>query len=379
MKKNKGYVGILSTIFLLFIGVMFISIMGIKEKEFSEEENRNLNTKPKLSIKELIDGSYSKDYEGYISDQFPGRKLFVQLKSKVNLLMGKAENNGVYLGKDNQLMEDFEEEPQEATDEKINVVNNFVNNYENINTSFMMIPTSVEILKDKLPAYAPVDSQLKYMEYIQEKLNPEIKFISPYEAFQNNKEEYLYYKTDHHWTSKGAYIAYLEYCNALNLEPQKEEEFNVELVANDFYGSLSSKIGEKRGKPDDVFVYIPKENGEVIVNYVTEQIKSSSLYSSKALDKKDKYEVFTGGNHSQINIKTLGDINKKLLIIKDSYANSFIPFLTSHYGEIDVVDLRYYTDNIDTLIKEKGITDILFLYNVNTFNSDSSILNLDLR
>lgn len=379
MKKNKGYVGILSTIFLLFIGVMFISIMGIKEKEFSEEENRNLNTKPKLSIKELIDGSYSKDYEGYISDQFPGRKLFVQLKSKVNLLMGKAENNGVYLGKDNQLMEDFEEEPQETTDEKINVVNNFVNNYENINTSFMMIPTSVEILKDKLPAYAPVDSQLKYMEYIQEKLNPEIKFISPYEAFQNNKDEYLYYKTDHHWTSKGAYIAYLEYCNALNLEPQKEEEFNVELVANDFYGSLSSKIGEKRGKPDDVFVYIPKENGEVIVNYVTEQIKSSSLYSSKALDKKDKYEVFTGGNHSQINIKTLGDINKKLLIIKDSYANSFIPFLTSHYGEIDVVDLRYYTDNIDTLIKEKGITDILFLYNVNTFNSDSSILNLDLR
>lgn len=379
MKKNKGYVGILSTIFLLFIGVMFIAIMGIKEKEFSEEENRNLNTKPKLSIKELIDGSYSKDYEGYISDQFPGRKLFVQLKSKVNLLMGKAENNGVYLGKDNQLMEDFEEEPQEATDEKINVVNNFVNNYENINTSFMMIPTSVEILKDKLPAYAPVDSQLKYMEYIQEKLNPEIKFISPYEAFQNNKDEYLYYKTDHHWTSKGAYIAYLEYCNALNLEPQKEEEFNVELVANDFYGSLSSKIGEKRGKPDDVYVYIPKENGEVIVNYVTEQIKSSSLYSSKALDKKDKYEVFTGGNHSQINIKTLGDINKKLLIIKDSYANSFIPFLTSHYGEIDVVDLRYYTDNIDTLIKEKGITDILFLYNVNTFNSDSSILNLDLR
>lgn len=379
MKKNKGYVGILSTIFLLFIGVMFISIMGIKEKEFSEEENRNLNTKPKLSIKELIDGSYSKDYEGYISDQFPGRKLFVQLKSKVNLLMGKAENNGVYLGKDNQLMEDFEEEPQETTDEKINVVNNFVNNYENINTSFMMIPTSVEILKDKLPAYAPVDSQLKYMEYIQEKLNPEIKFISPYEAFQNNKDEYLYYKTDHHWTSKGAYIAYLEYCNALNLEPQKEEEFNVELVANDFYGSLSSKIGEKRGKPDDVYVYIPKENGEVIVNYVTEQIKSSSLYSSKALDKKDKYEVFTGGNHSQINIKTLGDINKKLLIIKDSYANSFIPFLTSHYGEIDVVDLRYYTDNIDTLIKEKGITDILFLYNVNTFNSDSSILNLDLR
>jgi len=303
--------------------------------------------------------------------------LFVNTKAKVDKLMGKSESNDVFIGKDSQLIEDFEERSKEETDEKVLAVNEFVKKHENINTNFMLIPTAAEILKEKLPKYAPVDSQLEYMKYIQGKLSSNIKFINPYDALLNNKDKYLYYRTDHHWTSQGAYIAYVEFCKAVGLEPKKEEEFDIELVANDFYGSLTSKIGDKRGKPDYINVYIPKENGEIVVNYISEQKRTTSLYSSENLDKKDKYEVFTGGNHPHINIKSLGDPKKKLLIIKDSYANSFLPFLTSHYGEIDVVDLRYYMDNIEELIKSKGITDMLFLYNANTFNSDDSILNLN--
>ena len=147
-------------------------------------------------------------------------------------------------------------------------------------------------------------------------------------------------------------------------------------MANDFYGSLTSKIGQRSGEGDNINVYIPKENSEVVVNYVSEQRRSGSLYNSASLDEKDKYQVFTSGNHPHINIKSLGDPKKKLLLIKDSYANSFLPFLTAHYGEIDVIDLRYYMDDVNKLMEEKGITDVLFLYNVNTFNSDNSILNI---
>ncbi len=114
----------------------------------------------------------------------------------------------------------------------------------------------------------------------------------------------------------------------------------------------------------------------MVVNYISEQFKSSTLFKSEALNTKDKYEVFTGGNHPLINIKSTGDPSKKLLLIKDSYANCFLPFLTSHYGEIFVVDLRYYYDNINTLIENNSITDLLFLFNANTFNSDDSILNI---
>ncbi|WP_346930765.1 DHHW family protein [Clostridium sp.] len=376
-KSNKVNRRLMAVVFLLFIAIMSVSNILRREKMFSEEENRNLTGRPEFSISSLLSGEYIKKYESYISDQFPGRAFFVNTKAKVDKLMGKSESNDVFIGKDNQLIEDFEERSKEETDEKVLAVNEFVKKHEDINTNFMLIPTATEILKEKLPKYAPVDSQLEYMKYIQGKLSSNIKFINPYDALLNNKDKYLYYKTDHHWTSQGAYIAYVEFCKAVGLEPKKEEEFDIELVANDFYGSLTSKIGDKRGKPDYINVYIPKENGEIVVNYVSEQKRTTSLYSSENLEKKDKYEVFTGGNHPHINIKSLGDPKKKLLIIKDSYANSFLPFLTSHYGEIDVVDLRYYMDNIEELIKSKGITDMLFLYNANTFNSDDSILNLN--
>lgn len=376
-KSNKVNRRLMAVVFLLFIAIMSVSNILRREKTFSEEENRNLTGRPEFSISSLLSGEYIKKYESYISDQFPGRGFFVNTKTKVDKLMGKSESNDVFIGKNNQLIEDFEERSKEETDEKVLTVNEFVKKHENINTNFMLIPTATEILKEKLPKYAPVDSQLEYMKYIQDKLSSNIKFINPYDALLNNKDKYLYYKTDHHWTSQGAYIAYVEFCKAVGLEPKKEGDFQVELVANDFYGSLTSKIGDKRGKPDYINVYIPKENGEIVVNYVSEQKRTTSLYNSENLEKKDKYEVFTGGNHPHINIKSLGDPKKKLLIIKDSYANSFLPFLTSHYGEIDVVDLRYYMDNIEELIKSKGITDMLFLYNANTFNSDDSILNLN--
>lgn len=376
-KRNKRCRSLMAVVFLLFIAIMSISNILRREKVFSEEENRNLSSKPEFSLASLFKGNYTKKYESYISDQFPGRRFFVNVKAKADKLMGKSESNDVFIGKDDQLIEDFEERPKEETDEKVSAINEFVKVNANINTYFMMVPTATEILKEKLPKYAPVDSQSEYIKYIQENLNSNIKFINPYDALINNKDKYLYYKTDHHWTSKGAYIAYVEFCKAVGLEPKTEEEFDIELVANDFYGSLTSKIGVKKGNPDYIDAYIPKENGEVVVNYVTEQKRTTSLYNSESLEKKDKYEVFTGGNHPQINIKSLGDPKKKLLVIKDSYANSFLPFLTSHYGEIDVVDLRYYMEDVEELIKTKGITDILFLYNVNTFNSDDSILNLN--
>lgn len=375
-KNNKKYKHLLSFSFILFILIMFVINIFKGEKEFSEEENRNLSKKPELTFNSFINGDYTEKFESYISDQLPGRRLFVNAKFKIDMLLGKSEVNDVFIGKENQLMEDFHQSSNEQTDDKVLAINEFKKLHENANVSFMLIPTSAEILKEKLPRNAPVDSELEFMNYVQGNLNSNIKFISPYSALYENRDQYLYYRTDHHWTTKGAYIAYVEFCKTAGIEPKNEEEFNIQLVANDFYGSLTSKIGQRSGEGDNINVYIPKENSEVVVNYVSEQRRSSSLYNSASLDEKDKYQVFTSGNHPHINIKSLGDPKKKLLLIKDSYANSFLPFLTAHYGEIDVIDLRYYMDDVNKLMEEKGITDVLFLYNVNTFNSDNSILNI---
>ncbi|EKQ51199.1 MULTISPECIES: DHHW family protein [unclassified Clostridium] len=378
IEKNKRvYKVVISLVFLMFIGGMALTNILKKDTLVSEQENRNLQQRPAFSVENLINGNFNKEYTSYISDQFPMRNMWIELKANLELAIGKKEINNVYLSKDNSLIEGFKEEPLEDTEEKADVLNKFASKYDKLNISLMLVPTTSEIYKEKLPDYAPVDDENKFISEFSSKLNQKIKLIDVSEKLKENKDEYIYYKTDHHWTSKGAYIAYNEMCKQLNIVPKEEKDFDIEDVTNNFYGSLYTKMAAGVGNPDTISIYFPKEKNDIVVNYPDEQKKVASLYSSAKLDEKDKYQVFTDGNHPLINVKSLGDSKKKLLIIKDSYANSFIPFLTPHYGEIDVVDLRYYMDDLNELIDVDEITDVLFLFNVNTFNEDKSILNLE--
>lgn len=377
VKRNNRALNILpSLMFIGFISIVIIFNILKVDETFSEEENRALATMPKFTIKSFLSGDFTKEYTDYVEDNFAGKKGFVSIKSNLEKLEGKDESNSIFIGKDGQLFEKFIEASQEETDAKIAAINSFYERYSNLNMSFILTPTATKVLEEKLPKYAPNDDELAYINKVFSGLNDNIITINPYEALNQNKDDYLFYKTDHHWTSKGAYITYTVMCEKLGLTAKPIDDFDIVNVTNSFYGSLSSKIGTKGKVSDSIDVYIPKES-DFVVNYVSEQIKSTSLFDSEYLDKKDKYCVFTGGNHALINIKTLSDPNKKLLIIKDSYANCFLPFLTSHYEEINVVDLRYYYDDLDKLIENKEITDVLFLYNANTFNSDDSILNIE--
>ncbi len=382
-KKNKGVFKrnnralniLMSLIFLGFIAIVILFNLLKVDKTFSEEENRPLATMPKFTIKSFLSGDFTEEYTKYVEDNFAGKKGFISIKANLEKLEGKNESNSIFIGKDGQLLQSFKEGSEEETNAKIAAINSFYERHSNLNTSFILTPTATKVLEEKLPKYAPNDDELSYINKVFYGLNDNIDTINPYEALNANKNDYIFYKTDHHWTSKGAYIAYTAMCEKLGLTPTPIDNFNIVNVTNSFYGSLSSKVGMRAKEADSIDVYIPKES-DFVVNYVNEQKKSTSLFDSTYLDKKDKYEVFTGGNHPLINIKTLGDPSKKLLIIKDSFANCFLPFLTSHYGEINVVDLRYYYDDLDKLIENREITDVLFLYNANTFNSDDSILNI---
>lgn len=360
-------------IFAIFL-IMIINILT-KDKSFSEIENRTLTTMPKFTISSFMNGDFSEDFSSYINDNFAGRNGFLSIKTSFEKLLGKTKINSVYLGKKNYLIQSFTEASEEETSAKINAINSFFNEHSNLNTSIMLVPTATKVLEEYLPPFSVNDDELALIDKVFSQLNENIIKINPYNALYENKDNYVYYKTDHHWTSNGAYIAYTEFCKALGLTAKSKDEFAIVNVTDKFYGSLSSKIGVLGNTSDSIELYVPKYS-PMVVNYISEQFKSSTLFKSEALNTKDKYEVFTGGNHPLINIKSTGDPSKKLLLIKDSYANCFLPFLTSHYGEIFVVDLRYYYDNINTLIENNSITDLLFLFNANTFNSDDSILNI---
>ncbi|WP_404988592.1 DHHW family protein [Clostridium culturomicium] len=380
MKINykKTYSFFMSALFIVFVGVMALANLIKKDEKFSDLENRYLSEMPQVSVGGVVSREYSEKVESYISDQFPGRNIFVAMKGSMDSLSGKKDRNGVFIGKSGQLLQDFKERSEEETTAKISAVNEFAERYSDLNISFMLIPTATKVLENELPKNAPVDDEKEYIDNFKGQLKESIKFIDTYEALKSSKSEKLYFRTDHHWTSRGAYEGYKELCKTLELEAKSEENFEIKPVTERFYGSLSSQIASEQGEADTIEVYFPKEGGETVVTYVEEQKKSPSLYDSSKLDDKDKYQVFTGGNHPRINIKSMGDPERKLLLIKDSYANAMVPFLIFNYGEIEVIDLRYFTEDLDKVIKSKGITDILFLYNVNTFNEDDSILNLEM-
>lgn len=366
---------------VLFVGVlvcMMIVITLNPDKKVSLAENRPLEQKPAFSIASYLDGKYASDQSKYLSDQFPNRSGFIKTKANFDRFIGKNEINGVYIGDQGYLMEGFKAANPTNTKAKADAINTFAAANPKIKVSVMLAPNKAEIYRNLLPKNAPVDSQVKYSDEFKSMLNKNIKYVSLFDSFNRVKNnEQLYFKTDHHWTVDGAFVAYNEYCKSMNLEPASKNAFTVSLASDSFYGSLYYKNGAQIGRPDNLFLYIQQGNFPVVTKYYDTKKKVPSLYDVSKLEGRDPYEVFTGGNHTQIKIRTNIDTERKLLIIKDSYANSMLPFLTNNFSEINVIDLRYFTGSLKDVLNNNTVTDVLILGNINTFNSDSSILNIN--
>ena len=352
MKLNKILFITVSVIVISFLGIFIFS----PKKDFSEVENRYLQ---EFDINEL---------DKYMSDHFPFRSGLVKIKNKVEVLMGKNLINGIYVGSDDYLI------PKMVTSENrdylIKSINNFSKDHE---VDVLIAPDSIAVNDDKINNKLS-DSQKEEIEYIYS----ELKYSNNYNIIdclkKHNKENQMYYKTDHHWTSYGAFYAYQEYLSKKGMESISIDEFEVKKVSDDFLGT-SSSLALGLAKKEDM--YILDKDVDVEVNYVYEEIKTNSLYNYDYLNKKDKYAMFLDNNHGLITIKN-NDINdgSNLLLIKNSYANSFVPFIINHYENVHVIDLRYFGDSISKYVEDNKMDNILILYNLNNFYSDKSIIRL---
>lgn len=373
--KQRQYYKTSALLFILFL-VLFVGANTItKDKTFSETENRMLAGKPKFSVDKLLEGRFTSKFEDYVVDQFIGRDFFTNVKINMDKLLGKKESNGVFLGEDGYLIENFNKPNEEAVKKNLQAINNFSTRYKNVKQYMLISPTSVSILKDKLPMDAPVMDQEAYLQSYKDKLPQSVSFVDNYKTMHDHRNEYIYYKTDHHWTSLGAFYSYKELAKAMELEETPDDYYTQQMVSNDFFGALSSKSGYDVEEGDKVNVYLPAKGDlqNVVINYAEEQERTATLYSSEALEQKDNYEVFLKGNHPLVKIKTDANNNKTLLIFKDSYANSFIPFLVKDFSNIIVVDPRYYYEDIDKLMQQESVNEVLYLYNANTFFNDTSL------
>jgi len=340
--------------------------------DYSELENRYLQKLPKLTLSSIKDGSFMEDFENYLNDQFIGRNMFVKLKAGIEYILGKQENNGVYVGSDDYLIE----KPAEYNDDIIN--NNLtaiktLNELGRYDITVSVVPPAYEVMKSQLPENVYREIIPKFNNHIDTSLKETgIKNVDVTEDLKRYSDSYLYYRTDHHTTSNGAFIIYNKLSSALGYEALSGDDFKISDVTRNFYGTTYSKA-LRHVSPDIISEYRPLETARFKVEFPYDSKEADSMYFPEHLKTKDKYSYFLDGNHALTIIKSPNKNGKSLVVFKDSYANCTVPMIANHFETIHMIDLRYYNDDIIKYLYENKIKNVLFLYSSQTFMTDESI------
>lgn len=360
---------------LLAIGVLVLSITFLltPKQDFSENENRYLAKFPSLSWESIKSGEAMEDISTWLSDHFPLRNFFMGLKADTEIMLGKKEINNVYIAEDDYLIEVYDTPMN--TERIVDTFHKFYGKIDisKVDTRLMLVPTASYVLAEKLPANAPVISQMDTANIIYEKSGiPAIDCSNTLLHAADSAQ--IYYYTDHHWTTYGAYQGYLAYCEALGFTPVALEDMQAETVTDEFYGTIYSKVNDYSHKADSITIYTNPADS-LTVNYTDTEEITDSLYNLDYVAQKDKYSLFLNNLHTLIEITNeTTESNRELVLIKDSYANSMVPFLAHHYKKIYVFDTRYYKQGPASFIDEHpSVTDVLLLYNMNTLDTDSGI------
>lgn len=370
-KVQEKLVGI---IFILTLFLFLIINVIVPDREKSVQENRMLVTKPKFRLSSLISGDYDEKFEAYMDDQFVGRDMWRKLKVTVDRIGGSRLENGVYIGTNGQLLEQIEVADENHLAANIKAIKSFSESQSKIPVRMMLVPDAANVLNHSFPALAKPEDQTQMFSMVRKDLGDSVEWIDVSTELNKHKTEKIYYKTDHHWTTLGAFYAFQAAAPSLGIEGDLSGKYVSYAVSDSFNGMLASKSGVNLGEKEQIDIYVPtEEDTDLIVDYVDEGKRSTSLYDSSKLKEKDQYTVFLGGNSSLLDIRTVSTSTKRLLLVKDSFANSFIPFLTPYYREIVVVDPRYYSGTINDLMDSYRISEVLFLYSGNTFFKDNNI------
>lgn len=350
-------------------------------KEFSDNENRVLAKLPAFQVREFLSGEYQTDLEKAVDDQTIGRDHFTALATYAERKMGYRDIGGTYLGKEDTYL-------TKTTTEDIDMFR-YMENLRYVEylsglypeqVSLMLVPSAGTMLSEKLPKYAPY-YQADPMYHAADVVCAATRLLDLRKGLQLQKEllehdeidTSIYFRTDHHWTLPGAYQGYVAYVSARGRVPKEYQEFAPEVVTRSFYGTLYSKVLDRTVEPD--VMYAAAKVGET-TSVVCDGNKQTSIYQDKKLDTKDKYAYFFGGNYAEVKIKTKAEEGGKLVIFKDSFANSMVPFLLQDYAEITMIDLRYYRKSVAELLEQQKDAEILVLYEMSNFAQDANLVKL---
>ncbi|MCI8608384.1 MAG: hypothetical protein HFE73_01935 [Firmicutes bacterium] len=361
MKKNSYIVICGAVLFLIFLSV---GTLLKEDVSFSPNENRYLQEKPEFSGENILSGRFAEQAEKYLSDQIIGREGWVAGKSMTEAALGIFDMNGVYLCKDGRVVERFTEETFDWSQYKRNLQQisqlKEICDQEQIPLDLLMVPTAAYVYKDALPVHALTfdeDKAFAQAETIVQKSLIDLRKV----LIDENKYP-TFFKTDHHWTGYGAFLAYQAYMERLgaDVSQMSYEDTEPAALSDEFKGTLYSKVLLSTLGMDTIMT--PSMALEANYKVSIEGKEYDSLYFNDYLKEKDKYAVYFGGNYDRVDVDTESENGEKLLIIKDSFANSFVPYLLDDFHKITMVDTRFYRDDISALAKEYD--RVLILYSV---------------
>ena len=337
------------------------------EREFSPNENRYLQLKPELSWSTLMDGTFTKKAEDYVSDQIALRDIWMETSSLVQRSALQLEINNTWLGRDGRYFAKVTPDTFDTAQYEKNLaqVRAFFDANPDKDCRIMMAPTPAYMLYDDLPANAPLFDAAACFDTLMDTLDSKAIDLRP--ALTPNAED-MYYRTDHHWTTQGALTAYQAWCAATGHTPQ---DWQLETASTCFRGTLYSKVL----LPDSPYDTVAIASDAAVRSMDCDGEVSDSLYSMAALEEKDHYKIFMGGNYAKVVIDTGAGTGRSLLVVKDSFANSFLPFLVREYDTITVLDLRYYREGVQPLADQAD--DILVLYELTNFAADKNLYKLN--
>ena len=374
MTKKTSLDQIKIVVFCGALALFLLLFLVLPKSSYSQTERRYLSEKPHFTVTRLLDGSYTEDWEAYIADHFPGRTAFVGMYRSTQVALGNSGGSGVYVGSDGCLFA-LPNRDETRLQSNIAAIKSFATATP-APVTVMVVPSAGAILSEKLPKNHLSYHDSEELEAMAEALSPSVSRVDLYQRFRDSeKKDSLYFKTDHHWTSDGAYLAYTAYCEEKGLSPRQSSTF-IKKDYKGFYGTLYAKSGSWNTPADTLTLWEPKDSVSVeIHDDSTGKTKTyDSFFFPTAFTGPDPYNIYFDGNHRLVHIHN-EKAEGKLLVIKDSYANAFVPFLAHHYGDIYMVDLRYYRQNtVSAFLAENDISDVLFLYSLNQLETDTNFL-----
>ena len=427
-KSVKLYKVILPCAFvgMLVLGLLVSLIIPLRPK-FSEKEKRELAKFPSFSFSALASGSFFRGIDAWFSDTFPFREAMISANEKVENLRGFGDriyglNNDVNItvpsadNKPENTTEEntIEEEKEPTVPEQLGAVVQKLSNvavigdagyeYCSFNQSVadmyasivnktanklsgkakvysMLVPTSIDItMPDKVREEMNTCNQKEGMDYIYGKMSSQVTPVNVYKALRMHRDEYIYYRTDHHWTALGAYYAYEQFAKVKEVKPISLDRFEKKSFG-EFLGSFYTNTNNSAMKknPDDLEAYIPpyktklqftQTNGQVIDWFLINDVSSYPI--------SEKYSAFTAADNPYTYIENQSrEKGKTCIVVKESFGNAIIPYMVYNYKKVYVIDYRYYQKGIIQLAREVGADDVVFINNMSAVRSESLISRMN--